>query len=92
VPSYGNKTTRNLHLARAHYIATVSIGTSTAVAQTQNTVMDKDGVSLPGFGHPAAAKNPTDVPLQGGLVSFPLDRATPATGTPGGRPKLRRVK
>jgi hypothetical protein len=93
VPSYGDQTTLDLHKQRAKKLATVTIGTSCAVAQTQNTAMKKAGETqepLPGFGHEAGKKAPIDVPTTGGLVEFALD-TQPAPAKPS-RPKLKRVK
>jgi hypothetical protein len=93
VPSYGDQTTLNLHKQRAKKLATVTTGTSCAVAQTQNTAMKKAGEQqalLPGFGHVAGQKNPCDVQTTGGLIEFGLGTQTPPTQPV--RSKLKRVK
>lgn len=93
VPSYGNETTLRNHKERAKRLATVTTGTSCAVAQTQNTAMKKPGehqALLPGFGHAAGAPAPCDVPANGGLVEFGLKVQTPPQNRK--RPSLRRVK
>lgn len=93
VPSYGDQTTLDLHKQRAKKLATVTIGTSSAVAQTQNTAMKKAGetqVPLPGFGHEAGKKAPMDVTAAGGLVEFALD--TQSLLAKPSSPKLKRVK
>jgi len=93
VPSYGDETTLKVHKERARKLATVTTGTSCAVAQTQNTAMKKDGETqamLPGFGHAAGKKNPCDVPTTGGVVEFELgSQPIPPKRT---RPALKRVK
>lgn len=93
VPSYGNETTLKCHKERAKKLATVTVGTSCAVAQTQNTAMKKNGETqplLPGFGHAAGEKAPLDVQETGGAVEFALNcQPVPAQQ---GRPKLKRVK
>ena len=93
IPSYGDETTLKCHKERARKLATVTTGTSCAVAQTQNTAMKKNGEMqplLPGFGHAAGEKTPCDVQKTGGAVEFALKcQPVPAQG---GRPKLKRVK
>ena len=77
VPSYGDEITLKGHKERARKLATVTTGTSCAVAQTQNTAMKKSGETqalLPGFGHPAGKSTPCDVPASGGLVVFGLEK------------------
>lgn len=76
VPSYGDERTLKAHKTRAKKLATVSTGTSCAVAQTQNTAMKQEGETqclLPGFGHAAGAKDPSDLPPHGGLLEFGLE-------------------
>ena len=93
VPSYGDETTLKVHKERARKLATVTVGTSSAIAQTQNTAMKKDGETqtlLPGFGHVAGKKTPCDVPTTGGVVEFELGcQPIPPKRT---RPELKRVK
>jgi hypothetical protein len=93
VPSYGDETTLRGHKERARKLATVTVGTSCAVAQTQNTAMKKKGVTqdlLPGFGHPAGNATSIDVATRGGLVAFGLAKqpAPPQVARQG----LKRVK
>lgn len=93
VPSYGDETTLKGHKERARKLATVTTGTSCAVAQTQNTAMKKSGETqalLPGFGHPAGKNVPCDVPASGGLVVFGLERQAAPVKT--ARSRLKRVK
>lgn len=92
VPSYGDDTTLKAHKARARRLATVTTGTSCAVAQTQNTAM-KNGETqalLPGFGHAAGETTARDVPSKGGLVKFGLEKQPTPAKRPS--PKLKRVK
>lgn len=93
VPSYGDETTLRAHQARAKKLATVTTGTSCAVAQTQNTAMKKEGEDLgllPGFGHAAGQKIPSVVQKSGGVVEFSLaSQAVPTK--PSGSP-LKRIK
>ncbi|MCY7307467.1 MAG: hypothetical protein LH632_15235 [Rhodoferax sp.] len=94
VPSYGDDTTLKAHKNRAQVLATVSVGTNTVVAQTQNTAMAQAGVPpphLPGFGHAAGSKDPSTVDASGGLVRFPL-RVQPRPATSKSQPTLTRVK
>lgn len=93
VPSFGDETTLKAHKERARKLATVTTGTSCAVAQTQNTAMKKEGEQqplLPGFGHAAGQKSPCDVLAAGGLIEFGL--ATQPSPARPVRPKLKRVK
>jgi hypothetical protein len=93
VPSYGDETTLKAHKARAKKLATVTTGTSCAVAQTQNTAMQKEGevqTLLPGFGHAAGDKVARDVPPTGGLIDFGLATQPPPTKRT--RSALKRVK
>lgn len=93
VPSYGDQTTLNLHKDRARRLATITVGTSCAVAQTQNTALKKDGETLallPGFAHAAGHKSPCDVPTTGGLVEFALAIQPPPTKRTA--PALKQVK
>lgn len=94
VPSYGNATTLKLHKQRARELATVRVGLSTLVAQTQNTAMDKNGCLLPGFGHAAGHREPVDVPDDGGLVCLAWRRLpVPQVVTRNrGKPSLKRIK
>jgi hypothetical protein len=94
VPSYGNATTLKLHKQRARELATVRVGLSTLVAQTQNTAMEPNGCLLPGFGHAAGDKKPIDVPDDGGLVNLAWRRlpAPQVVTTTGGKPSLKRIK
>ena len=94
VPSYGDDTTLKAHKNRARVLAKVSVGTNTVVAQTQNTAMAQPGVplpALPGFGHPAGVKAPSDVQPSGGPVRFPIRPQQPPM-TPRMKPSLTRVK
>lgn len=89
VPSYGNETTLQLHQERARRLATITVGTSSAVAQTQNTALRKPSevqALLPGFGHPAGQAHPVSVSTSGGLVEFAL------AWQPRPQPPLKRVK
>ncbi len=93
VPSYGNDTTLKGHKARAKKLATVTSGTSCAVAQTQNTATGKPGdmlPPLPGFGHAAGEAVERNVSITGGLIDFGLD-TQPLPSKPI-RPTLTRVK
>jgi hypothetical protein len=93
VPSYGDETTLKGHKERARKLAKVTVGTSCAVAQTQNTAMkkkDQTQALLPGFGHPAGDAVPVDVPSSGGLVEFGL--AKQPSPPQAARPDLKRVK
>lgn len=93
VPSFGNQTTLDLHKKRAKKLATVTTGTSCAVAQTQNTAMKKAGETqalLPGFGHEAGRQAPVDVSTAGGLIEFALETQPPPDRP--ARPRLKRVK
>lgn len=93
VPSYGDETTLRCHKERAKRLATVTTGTSCAVAQTQNTAMKKEGETqrlLPGFGHPAGQNSSCDVASGGGLVEFGLGKQQAPTKS--ARPALKRVK
>lgn len=93
IPSYGDETTLKGQKERARKLATVTTGTSCGVAQTQNTAMKKNGETpalLPGFGHPAGARTPCDVPVNGGLVEYGLGKQPiPAKHR---SPTLKRVK
>jgi hypothetical protein len=93
VPSYGDETTLKAHKERARRLATVTTGTSCAVAQTQNTAMKKSGETqalLPGFGHQAGNSTHCDVPASGGLMEYGLAKQPiPAKHA---RPSLKRVK
>jgi predicted amidohydrolase len=93
VPSYGDETTLKGHKERARKLAKVTVGTSCAVAQPQNTAMkkkDQTQALLPGFGHPAGDAVPIDVATSGGLVEFGLAKqSVPAQAA---RPGLKRVK
>ncbi|MEY4978146.1 MAG: hypothetical protein RLZZ352_416 [Pseudomonadota bacterium] len=93
VPSYGDDTTLKAHKARAKKLATVTTGSSCAVAQTQNTALKKDGevqTLLPGFGHAAGDKAARDVPTTGGLIDFAL--TTQPLPAKRARQTLKRVK
>jgi hypothetical protein len=93
VPSYGDETTLKGHKERARRLATITTGTSCAIAQTQNTAMKQAGqvqALLPGFGHPAGSKTACDVSDHGGVVQFGLARQS--TLSKPNRPALKRVK
>ncbi len=93
IPSYGNEITLKAHKERARRLATVTTGTSCAVAQTQNTAMkeaDKPQDLLPGFAHAAGETVACDVSTNGGLVEFGLETQTVAPRK--SRPALKRVK
>ena len=93
VPSYGDETTLKLHKKRAHKLATLTTGASSAVAQTQNTAMKQPGQTqsfLPGFGHQAGTSDPQVVSSNGSLVVFSL-RQHPKPPAPS-RPALKRIK
>lgn len=94
VPSFGNATTLKLHKQRACELATVRVGLSTLVAQTQNTALDKNGCLLPGFGHAAGQREPSDVGDEGGLVSLAWRRLPLPDAALGKvrKPSLKRVK
>ncbi len=90
VPSYGNESTLKRHKERAYKLATLTTGTSSAVAQTQNTATkESDPIRshLPGFGHQAGETTPTDVSCTGSLVVFRLKQQSKPQG-----PSLTRVK
>lgn len=93
VPSYGDASTLKRHKERAYKLATLTTGTSSAVAQTQNTAMKQPGQTLnhlPGFAHPAGKTTPEDVSSTGSLLEFGLDQQ-PAPPRPL-RPALTRIK
>lgn len=94
VPSFGDETTIKAHKNRAKELAKVTVGTSSAIAQTQNTAIIEPGRKpspLPGFGHPAGQSSPVDVPTTGGLVEFSLQRQAPVP-TKATKPNLTRIK
>lgn len=76
VPSFGDDKTLRAHQAGARQLARTTPGTTSVVAQTQNTVLAAPGTSLPplpGFGHAAGQPEPTPcVGVTGGVLSFPL--------------------
>jgi predicted amidohydrolase len=77
VPSYGDEKTLKLHKERAYKLATLTTGTSSAVAQTQNTATKAPGQTLnhlPGFAHTAGTTTPENVASTGSLVAFGLDQ------------------
>jgi hypothetical protein len=92
VPSFGDDKTLRAHQARAKHLAKTTPGTTSVVAQTQNTAMTEPGQTLPplpGFGHAAGQSDPTPpVDAQGGLLLFPLEPQAP----PEKRPRLTRIK
>ena len=93
VPSYGNETTLKAHKKRAKELATVTVGTSSAVANTQNTASKTAGLAqdlLPGFGHAGGKDRSQDMGHAGGLVLFSLAKQVPPPES--GRPAIRRIK
>jgi predicted amidohydrolase len=92
VPSFGDDSTLRAHQARAKHLARTTPGTTSVVAQTQNTAMAEPGQTLtplPGFGHAAGQDDPTpSVDAQGGVLLFPLEPQAP----PEKRPRLTRIK
>lgn len=103
VPSFGDDKTLRAHQAGARHLARTTPGTTSVVAQTQNTVLAAPGTSLPplpGFGHAAGQPEPTPcVGVTGGVLSFPLGLQPEPPGLPHSpppaatrQPHLRRIK
>ena len=80
VPSFGDEKTLKAHKKRAKELAKVAVGTSCAVANTQNTALIPPGQAhnlLPGFGHAGGATDPQDISPEGGLMVFSLAKQKP---------------
>lgn len=103
VPSFGDDKTLRAHQAGARHLARTTPGTTSVVAQTQNTVLAAPGTSLPplpGFGHAAGQPEPTPcVGVTGGVLSFPLGLQPEPPGLPHSpppaatrQPHLKRIK
>jgi predicted amidohydrolase len=100
VPSFGDDKTLKAHQAEAKRLASITPGTSSVVAQTQNTVLAPPGTSLPplpGFGHAAGQSDPTPcVGVTGGVLSFPVglqfESPTTPQPPPPKHPTLKRIK
>lgn len=103
VPSFGDDKTLRAHQAVARLLARTTPGTTSVVAQTQNTALAAPGTSLPplpGFGHAAGQPDPTPcVGVTGGVLSFPLGLqpeppASPHSPAPAAtkQPHIQRIK
>jgi predicted amidohydrolase len=90
VPSFGDEKTLKAHKKRAKELAKVAVGTSCAVANTQNTPLMPLGPAhnfLPGFGHAGGETDPQDISPEGGLIVFSLAKQKPPA-----KPVLQRIK
>ena len=96
VPSFGDEKTIKAHKARAQTLAVVRTGTHSVVAQTLNTIIEREEPPtqcVRGFGHAAGSKTPDpQVGETGGLVIFKLGQQEPPASPPIRRMNLKRIK
>lgn len=96
VPSFGDEKTIRKHKERAKAQGLVRTGSHIALAQIFNNLDDparQPSECVRGFGHIGGNSSPeSQVPENGGLVVFPLQREVSPQAAKPNRPDLRRIK